>query len=55
MLLREKLERVREERRAEGRIEGRASERNRWEAWYERLEAARERGEPFDEPPPPER
>ena len=74
MLLREKLESVREERRAEGRAEGqaegraagraegraegqaegRAAERNRWEAWYERLEAARERGEPFNEPPPSE-
>ncbi len=54
MLLREKLESVREERRAEGQAEGRAAERNRWEAWYERLEAARERGEPFNEPPPSE-
>ena len=48
MLLREKLESVREERRAEGQIE----ERRRWMAWYERLKAARQRDEPFDEPPP---
>ncbi len=54
MLLREKLESVREERRAEGRAAGRTAERHRWEAWYERFEAARKRGDPFDEPPPPE-
>ena len=69
MLLREKLERVRaERRRAEeerrrlyeerlriegyvaGRNEGLLKERQRWVAWYERFEAAQQRGEP---PPPP--
>ena len=48
MLWREKLEHVREARRAEGRVEERAE----WMAWYERMEAARREGKPFDEPPP---
>ena len=67
MLWREKLEHVREARRAEGRVEGlaegldkgRAEERAEREkeraeavAWYERLEAARRDGREFDEPPP---
>ena len=56
MLWREKLEHVREARRAEGREEGReegrAQERAEWMAWYERLEAARRDGRAFDEPPP---
>ena len=59
MLWREKLEHVREARRAEGREEGRAEERAEREkerreatAWYERLEAARRDGKEFDEPPP---
>ena len=64
MLWREKLEHVREARRAEGRVEGlaeglaegldkgRAQERAEWMAWYERLEAARRDGRAFDEPPP---
>ena len=55
MLWREKLEHVREARREEGRVEERAErEKERAEAmaWYERLEAARRDGKPFDEPPP---
>lgn len=64
MLLREKLESVREKRRAEGRsagfaegrsvglAEGLAESQHLWEAWYERLKAAQKRDEPFDEPPP---
>ena len=60
MLWREKLEHVREARRAEGRVEGlaeglaegRAEERAEWMAWYERMEAARRDGKEFDEPPP---
>ena len=31
---------------------GREEERREWLAWYERQEAAKARGEPFDEPPP---
>ena len=64
MLWREKLEHVREARRAEGRVEGLAEGlaegrakreqemRQELTAWYERLEAARRDGAPFDEPPP---
>jgi len=64
MLWREKLEHVREARRAEGRVEGLAEGlaegraereqemRQELTAWYERLEAARRDGTPFDEPPP---
>ena len=37
---------------AEGRAEGRVEERAEWMAWYERMEAARRDGKPFDEPPP---
>ena len=48
MLWREKLEHVREARRAEGRAEARREA----VAWYERLEAARRDGREFDEPPP---
>ena len=48
MLWREKLEHVREARRAEGRAEVQREAM----AWYERLEAARRDGAPFDEPPP---
>ena len=36
----------------EAREEGREEERRVWLAWYERQEAAKARGEPFDEPPP---
>ena len=48
MLWREKLEHVREARRAEGRAEVQREAM----AWYERLEAARREGREFDEPPP---
>ena len=48
MLWREKLEHVREARRAEGRAEVQREAM----AWYERLEAARRDGKEFDEPPP---
>ena len=57
MLLREKLESVREERRRaeeERYAEGFAESQHLWEAWYERLKAAQKRDEPFDEPPPSE-
>ena len=36
----------------EAREEGRAEVRADLEAWYARMEAAKARGEPFDEPPP---
>lgn len=46
----------REEGREEGIAEGREEERRKQEsdnnAWYERMRAAIERGEDFDEPPP---
>ena len=37
--------------KAEGRAEGQAQV-EKWQAWYERMEEARKRGEDFDEPPP---
>ena len=40
------------ERFRKGIKQGREEERRDWLAWLERQEAARERGEPFDEPPP---
>ena len=52
MLWREKLEHVREARRAEGRAEREQEMRQELTAWYERLEAARRDGREFDEPPP---
>ena len=36
----------------EGRREGRAATDAAWRAWYERMQAARSRGEEFTEPPP---
>ena len=36
----------------EGRREGRAATDAAWRAWYERMHAARSRGEEFTEPPP---
>ncbi len=31
---------------------GRREADAKWRAWYNRLQAAQQRGEPFDEPPP---
>ena len=42
----------RQEGRQEGRAEGREQANEEWQAWYERMVEARERGEEFDEPPP---
>lgn len=36
----------------DGFKEGEAGERSRWQAWYERMQAAQQEGRPFDEPPP---
>ena len=46
--LEEKLERTRERRRAEGRVEM----NEQWEAWNRRRMDAEEKGEAFNEPPP---
>ena len=43
---------ARDARRKAYRAEGRVEERAEWMAWYERMEAARRDGKPFDEPPP---
>ena len=51
---------AKEEARAEARVEARAEERRRnvaefnalIDAWVKRRDEAREKGEPFDEPPP---
>ena len=34
------------------RAEGAQENQKQWESWYERQQAAFDRGEPFDEPPP---
>ena len=47
--------RLREQGRQEGRHEGRDEGREESRLWYERMQAAHERGEDFDEPPPWER
>ena len=41
-----------EEGRKEGEAKGRKQANEDWQAWYERMVEARERGEEFDEPPP---
>ena len=38
--------------RAEGKVEGIAEADQVWTDWYQRLESAKARGVPFDEPPP---
>lgn len=58
--LRERLERTKQQRRAEGRLEGRAEGRvegraeveAKVEAWNNRRLEAERKGEPFDEPLP---
>ncbi len=39
-------------REQKGREAGRRQVDAEWRPWYERLQAAKQRGEPFDEPPP---
>ena len=52
-LLSEKLrDRIRNQGREEGLAEGLERASSRWRDWFERYEAARRKGEPFDEPPP---
>ena len=51
-ILREGRREGRQEGRREGRQEGRAATDAAWRAWYERMQAARSRGEEFAEPPP---
>ena len=41
-----------EEGRHEGLEEGRTEANEAWQAWYQRLVAARDEGRTFDEPPP---
>ena len=38
--------------KSEGIKEGVKGERSKWQAWYERQQAAQREGLPFDEPPP---
>ena len=45
------LEKTRE-RMNQARAEGEAQNQARWQAWYERLQAAQREGHPFNEPPP---
>lgn len=42
----------REEGLVEGRVEGRLEAASKWQAWFQRYEEARRKGEPFNEPPP---
>ncbi len=37
---------------AEGLAEGEVKNYRKWQAWYERMQAAEREGRPFDEPPP---
>ena len=46
------LEPLREKIKAEGKAEGAARKQREWEDWLRDGREARERGEPFDEPPP---
>jgi len=41
-----------EKHKAEGRVEGRAAEREAWRAWNRRRVEAEQRGQQFDEAPP---
>ena len=41
-----------EKHKADGRAEGRAEEREEWQAWNRRRIEAEKRGRKFDEPPP---
>ena len=50
--LEERLERTREARRSEGRMQGRAETQKNWEAWNVRRLEAESKGLPFTEPPP---
>ena len=50
--LRERLERTKQQRRAEGRVEGRAEVEAKVEAWNNRRLEAERKGEPFNEPLP---
>lgn len=36
----------------EGLVEGEVKNYRKWQAWYERMQAAEREGRPFDEPPP---
>ena len=48
-ILRQKVE---EERMVEARAEGSARAHAAWLVWYNKLQEARKKSEPFDEPPP---
>ena len=52
MLAERYLRRRYREGRQEGRKEGRAEANEAWQAWYQRMLAAREEGREFDELPP---
>ena len=46
------VEKYKEHRYETGMKAGRDEERQAWQAWYERQQAALRAGRPFDEPPP---
>ena len=50
--LEERLERTRQARRSEGRVQGRVETQKKWEAWNVRRLEAESKGLPFTEPPP---
>ena len=47
-----KFNRWRDEAMAKGRAEAIAEQNRKWQGWVARRDAAREKGLPFDEPPP---
>ena len=50
--LRERDQQKREKADDKMKEMGRLEERQVWQAWYERMQTARQEGRPFDEPPP---
>ena len=50
--LRERDQQKREKTDDKMKEMGRLEERQVWQAWYERMQTARQEGRPFDEPPP---
>jgi hypothetical protein len=46
------MRQARAEAVAEGLAEGEVKNYRKWQAWYERMQAAEREGRPFDEPPP---
>jgi uncharacterized membrane protein len=50
--IRQEMRAARAAAAAEGLAEGEVKNYRKWQAWYERMQAAEREGRPFDEPPP---